>query len=205
MEKFDLKKELAQFYPSGASARTTHLVEVPEMQFLMMDGTGDPNTSQRFEEATAALYSVSYALKFASKAAGKDYAVMPLEGLWWSEDHAVFRFDRRDEWLWTLMIVQPDFVSEESIREAIATAHAQGKLTDVQARDLRIERLREGRAVQVLHVGPYETEAPVIAAMHEFAAGQGLRLSGKHHEIYLGDPRKSAPEKLKTVLRQPVQ
>lgn len=203
--KTDLRTELATLYPTGKRATRPHLVDVPAGRFIMMDGSGDPNTSPRFEEVLGVLYPVAYGVKFASKAAGRDYVVMPLEGLWWSDDLTAFTLDRRDEWRWTLMIRHPNFVSESAIRSVLDEVVSAGKVSESLAGDLRIEMFAEGRAAQVLHIGPYETEGPVIARLHEFVAEQRLSLRGEHHEIYLGDPRRSAPEKLKTVLRHPVE
>ena len=205
MTKVDVRKELAEFYPTGKKAMTPHLAVVPSGLFLMVDGYGNPNTSERFQEVTGWLYAVAYAAKFASKANGTDYSVMPMEGVWWADDNAVFTEGRKDEWKWTLMLRHPDFVTEQMLKDAIATAVSKGKLTTEQAAELRVETFAEGLSVQVLHVGPYEAEAPVITAMHEWAASEGYKLRDRHHEIYLGDPRKAAPDKLKTVLRHPVE
>lgn len=204
MGKIDLKKDLAELYPARKSAMKPHLVDVPEALFIMIDGAGDPNRSARFQEATSALYAIAYAAKFACKEAGSDFAVMPLEGLWWGDSPEVFTLDKKNKWKWTLMIRQPDVVTERMLDHMIGHAEESGKIGSVQAADVRVERFAEGKAAQVLHLGPYDEEGPVIKALHQFARDQGLSLRGKHHEIYLGDPRRSAPEKLKTVLRQPV-
>ncbi len=203
--KIDERKVLSEFYPSGKRATTPHLVDVSPGLFVMVDGQGDPNTSERYMEAIGMIYAVSYGAKFASKALGNDYAVMPMEGLWWSDDIDAFEEERRDEWLWTLMIRHPDVAGEELLRKAVEQAAAKGKLTEKQASEVRIERFDEGLAVQALHIGPYDSEGPLIAQMHEWAIGEGFKLRDKHHEIYLGDPRRTAPEKLKTILRQPVE
>jgi hypothetical protein len=178
---------------------------VPAGVFVMVDGTGDPNGSARFDEAIGMLYPVCYTAKFASKALGHDYKVMPLEGLWWAEDLTAFDLERREEWLWTLMIRQPDFVDDELLRGAVVQALEKRKIDERQASELRFERFEEGLSVQALHIGPYEEEGPLIDRMHAWAAEKGYRLRDKHHEIYLGDPRRAAPEKLKTILRQPVE
>ena len=199
--KVDYRRELGPLYKAG---RNPELVDVPELPFLMVDGEGDPNTAPAYREAIEVLYSVSYTLKFALKRspAGLDYAVMPLEGLWWSPTDPTFAGGRKSDWCWTAMILQPDVVTAEMVTGAIETA--QRKRVLAAAPRLRLERFHEGRAAQVMHVGPYSAEAPTITKLHEFIAQQGLALAGKHHEIYLGDPRRAAPEKLRTIIRQPV-
>jgi hypothetical protein len=199
--KVDYRRELGPFYKAG---RNPELVDVPELSFLMVDGRGDPNTAVAYREAIEALYSITYRLKFTLKRApaGLDYAVMPLEGLWWSQADESFASGRKSDWRWTAMILQPDEVTGEMVNDAIQIAERKRPLP--AARKLRLERFREGRAAQVMHVGPYSAEAPTIAKLHEFIADQGLSLTGKHHEIYLGDPRRAAPEKLRTIVRQPV-
>jgi hypothetical protein len=199
--KVDFKRELSRLYRPG---RHPALVDVPELAFLMIDGHGDPNVSVDYKQAIEALYSVSYALKFAIKRApgGVDYAVMPLEGLWWSEDSADFLPSAESDWLWTAMIMQADEVSAEMVDDAIDTARR--KRTLPAADKLRLARFHEGMAAQLMHVGPYAEEPPTIERLHAFISAEGYVLQGKHHEIYLGDPRRSAPEKLRTVIRQPV-
>jgi hypothetical protein len=180
------------------------VVEVPELAFLMIDGHGDPNTAPEYAEALEALYAVAYTAKFALKRApgGIDYAVMPLEGLWWTPDMATFTTADKSAWDWTMMIVQPDPVTAEVVEEARATV-ARTKGLEAIAR-VRLERFAEGRAAQVMHVGPFAAEGPTIERLHAFIAERGLGRAGKHHEIYLSDPRRTAPERLRTILRQPV-
>ena len=199
--KIDFKRELRELYAPG---RTPVLVEVPEMAFVMIDGHGDPNTADSYREAIEALYTVSYTVKFALKRgpAEIDFGVMPLEGLWWSADPTVFSTGDKAEWSWTAMIMQPEPVTAEIVEEARHQAAAKKSLPALEL--LRYERFDEGPAAQVMYVGPYKDEGPTIAALHAFIAEQGCTLTGKHHEIYLGDPRRAAPEKLKTVIRQPV-
>lgn len=200
-EKIDIKRELRALY---APTRTPSVVEVPEMAFLMIDGHGDPNTSAQYRDAVSALFSVSYAARFALKRAGViDYGVMPLEGLWWVPDMATFSTEDKSAWDWTMMIMQPDEVTEAALADAKVAAAAKRSLPALDG--LRLERFAEGLAAQVLHVGPYSAEGPTITALHEFIAQQGRELAGKHHEIYLGDPARAAPEKLKTVIRQPMR
>jgi len=199
--KIDFKRELRELYAPG---RTPVLVEVPEMAFLMIDGRGDPNTADSYREAIEALYAVSYTVKFAVKRgpAEIDFGVMPLEGLWWSEDPTVFSTGDKSAWNWTAMIMQPELVKADIVEEARHQAAAKKSLPALEL--LRYERFAEGPAAQVMYVGPYQDEGPTIAALHAFIAEHGGTLTGKHHEIYLGDPRRAAPEKLKTVIRQPL-
>ena len=190
------------------SAKHPAIVEVPELAFLMLDGRGDPATSEAYEEALQALYGTAYSLKFALKKQDpeRDFKVAPLEGLWWTDhdapDLAELQRDR-DSWNWTMMIAVPDAVSPEEVAAATEAA-ARKHPSDALAR-LRLERLAEGLAAQVMHLGPYAEEAPTIERLHAFVLDQGYELRGRHHEIYLGDPRRTAPERLKTVLRHPVR
>ena len=192
---------LTELYRARA---TPELVDVPELSFLMIDGRGDPNASVRFQEAVQALHSVSYTLKFALKRAGAaDYRIGPLEGLWWAADMRSFVTDDKSAYEWTLMIRQPDEVTPPLVERAAAEVAERKRLP--AARDLRLERFAEGRAAQVLHLGPYAAEGPTIERLHAFIRENGLRMREKHHEIYLGDPRRATPERLKTILRQPVR
>ena len=202
MEKLDLTKQLKPLY--GGKPGQFLLVDVPPLNALMIDGTGDPNTSPAYADAITALYAVSYTLKFMGKAATPpvDWKVMPLEGLWWADDMADFASGRKDRWHWTMLIVQPDAVTPEMV--AAAKEKAAAKVPAKSLAALRLDTLREGRAGQVLYVGPWASEGPVIADLHRFIGEQGGTLSGKHHEIYLSDPRRVAPEKLKTIIRQPM-
>lgn len=200
--KVDLKRELKDLYapPKGKFV----IIDVPAMQYLMVDGQGDPNVAPAYRDAVEWLYSVSYPLKFMSKKElGRDYAVMPLEGLWWADDMETFASRQKDKWSWTMMILQPDWIMPEMVGEAVKKAKAKrGAPPD----SLRLETLDEGLCVQTMHVGSYDEEGPVLAKLHgEFLPENGLKETGHHHEIYIGDPRKAAPEKLKTVLRQPVR
>lgn len=201
MEKTDLRKALKLFYEP--SARDFAVVDVPEMAFLMIDGAGDPNVSPVYANAVQWLYGVSYALKFASKADGRDYGVLPLEGLWWADDMDDFISANKAKWKWTMMIAQPDWITPDMLATAIERTKA--KLGEPPA-TLRLERFAEGLSVQIMHLGPYAAEGPTIARLHsEFLPANGLAENGHHHEIYLSDPRRVAPEKLKTVIRQPVR
>lgn len=203
MIKVDFKKTLKHlYYPP----KEFTVVDVPEMQFLMLDGHGDPNTAQEYKEAIEVLYAVAYKMKFISKnVLEKDYTVPPLEGLWWAKDMAAFSSDRdKSQWDWTLMIMTPDWINLELFTDAVAQVR---KAKNPVALDkIRLESYNEGLSVQIMHVGSYDDEGPVLAKMHsEFIPGNGYIQNGKHHEIYLSDPRRVAPEKLKTVLRQPIR
>jgi hypothetical protein len=203
MSKIDFKKELKHLY--RPSAKEFVVVDVPPMNFLMIDGHGDPNTAQEYQDAVEALYAVAYKLKFTSKKElGKDYVVPPLEGLWWAEDMETFTTARdKSAWDWTMMIMQPEWITQEMVEEAVKQVEKKGLPA---LSKLRLETYHEGLAVQILHIGSYDDEGPTIAKMHqEFMPENGYEPAGKHHELYLSDPRKVAPEKLKTVLRQPVR
>jgi hypothetical protein len=175
------------------------------MQYLMIDGKGYPGTSQEYQDAIEALYPVAYALRFVLKKAGiLDYKVMPLEGLWWAQDMEAFSIDhRKDEWLWTSMIMQPPAVTKERYQDAIEQVTK--KKNPVALPKMRLETYHEGISVQIMHIGPFAEEGPVIEKMHQYAFDQGYELRGKHHEIYLSDVRKTSPEKLRTVIRQPIK
>ena len=198
--RVDYKRELGRCY---SGTRTPVIIEIPELAFAMVDGLGDPNTSPAFSDAVGALYGVAYAAKFAvTQASGLTYAVMPLEGLWWTPEGRTFAAEDRSDWRWTVMIMQPAAVTADLFAGACAQAAAR-RPSDAVGR-VRLDTYAEGWVAQVLHVGPYATEGPTIAGLHAFIADQGFVTNGKHHEIYLGDPRRAAPEKLKTIVRQPV-
>lgn len=203
MEKIDFKKRFKKLY--NPSAKEVVVDDIPEMNLLMVDGIGDPNKAPAFPDAIAALYSVSYTLKFMLKK-GKtavDYVVMPLEALWWADDMSDFKAGKKERWKWTLMIMQPDFVTNDMVKKAIEEA---GKKKELPAMaKIRFETLQEGLSAQIMHIGPYSAEAPTIQKIHDYMKEKGYTFAGKHHEIYLSDPRKTAPEKLKTVIRQPVR
>jgi len=203
MSKVDFKKEYKGLF---SPPREFVFLEVPEMQFLMVDGHGDPNVAQEYQEAVEALYAVAYKIKFASKKQlGRDYVVPPLEGLWWAEDMGAFTTARdKSKWDWTMMIMTPEWISQEMYADAVEQVR-QGK-HPAALEKVRLERYNEGLSVQIMHIGSYDDEGPTLMKMHnEFLPENGYVENGKHHEIYLGDPRKLAPEKLKTVLRQSVR
>ena len=199
--KTDLKKTLDGYQARRGEFR---VLEVPPLPYLMIDGHGDPNTAQEYADALAALYPVAYKLKFASKKDGRDYVVPPLEALWWAADMEAFTQARdKSQWDWTAMIMTPDWITEQMFEKAIAAVGAKDRPASLDK--VRWETLSEGTCVQTLHLGPYDDEGPVLEEMHErFIPEHGLRMTGKHHEIYLGDPRRVEPAKLRTILRQPV-
>jgi len=203
MEKLDLKKKWKHLYQPPADAITA--VDVPPFNYLMVEGHGDPNTAPAFEQAAEALYSLSYTLKFSLKKSPSpvDYGVMPLEGLWWADDPRVFFEADKSSWKWTAMILQPDFITRAQVEAAFDEVR---KKKNPAALDrVRMETLEEGPSAQTLYLGPFAEEGPVIQRMHDFIQASGKHLYGKHHEIYLSDPRRTAPEKLKTILRQPMR
>lgn len=201
-EKIDFKKTLASY---RAKRGAFEIIEVPELQYLAIDGEGDPNTSPVYTESIQALYPVAYTLKFASKhQSGRDYVVPPLEGLWWADDMASFTSSRdKSRWKWTLMLMTPDWI-DRAMYDAVVEA-VRAKSAPMRLDDVRLMTLAEGTCVQTLHVGSFDDEASVLERMHEdFIPEHGFRTTGKHHEIYFNDFRKVAPEKLRTILRQPV-
>ena len=200
MKKIDYKKKLKHLY--GPSSKKIVIVEVPPMNYFMVDGEGGP-AAESYQQAIEALYGLSFTVKFdVKKGVGPDYTVMPLEGLWWAKDITAFSADRKDEWLWKMMIMQPDYVTAKHVNAA--TKQLREKKNPLALDKIRFDSYHEGFSVQILHIGPYDDEGPTIAQMHKFIDENGYQLHMKHHEIYLSDPRRSKPEKLKTVLRQPI-
>ncbi|MGD0106293.1 MAG: GyrI-like domain-containing protein [Rhodopila sp.] len=202
MKKLDLKKQWKDLY--GTKGGGIVAVDVPPLAYLMVDGEGDPNTAQSYQDAIEALFSFSYTLKFTLKKSPRaiDYGVMPLEGLWWADDPRLFCQADKSDWKWTAMILQPDFIAQAEVDAAFEQVR---KKKNPAALDrVRFERLTEGVSAQTLYVGPYSDEGPTIQRIHDFIRAAGKELRGKHHEIYLGDPRRTAPEKLKTIIRQPM-
>lgn len=200
-EKIDFKKVMKNLYQ--ASAREVATVEVPPLTYLMIDGEGDPNTSPAYAAAIEALFAVAYTAKFMLKKGPQalDFAVMPLEGLWWADDMSAFATGDKSRWKWTMMILQPPCVDATLIGEAIAEVRRKKPLPAVDR--LRLDTLAEGRCAQVLYVGPFSGEGPTIERLHAYIASRSA-LRGKHHEIYLSDIRRTAPEKWKTLIRQPM-
>ena len=208
-EKYDVKREHPELY--APSAKEFAIVDVPGMRYLAVDGHGDPNTAARYRDAVEALFGVAYAVKFASKRMlGRDFVVAPLEGLWWAEDQGAFVARDKGAWSWTLLIAQPDWIDDDAVGAAIDAVRAKsakaGGRENPALDELRLEHLHEGPSAQILHVGSYDDEAPTLARLHdEWMPQQGLTFNGLHHEVYLSDARRTAPEKLRTVLRQPVR
>jgi hypothetical protein len=207
MKKIDLKKDLKYLY--APSAKKVELVEVPNFKFAMVDGEiepgASPGTSPAYQQALEALYGISYTLKFMSKRREEnpiDYTVMALEGLWWVED-GQFDITRPENWRWTAMMLQPDHITAEMYQEALK--QLQEKKENPTISKLRFESFHEGQSMQIMHIGPYSEEPRTIEKMSAFARANGYGLRGKHHEIYLGDPRRTKPERLKTILRHPVE
>jgi len=203
MEKIDFKKEYSTLYK--ASAKEIQFVDVPKLNYIMVDGYGNPNNSVMFNNAVEALYSVSYTLKFMIKKGEQhiDYGVMPLEGLWWTDNMKEFSMENKSEWKWTLMVLQPDFITHDLFEKAKEQAGKKKELPLLK--ELRLETMEEGPCAQILYVGPYDDEPPTIARLHDFIKENGYKLHGKHREIYLNDARRTAPERLKTIIRQPVR
>lgn len=203
MEKRDYKKTLKHLYKP--SAKKPEIVEVPKMNFLMVDGKGDPNTAKSFQEAVECLFSISYTIKFMIKKgeAAIDYGVMPLEALWRADDMSAFTEGKKDDWRWTVMIMQPEVVVESTVEAAQKAAAEKKALAALPL--VRFETFTEGRAAQVLHIGPFTDEGPTIERLHQFIADCGEVRTGDHHEIYLSDIRRAAPENWKTVIRQPMK
>jgi hypothetical protein len=201
MTKIDLKKELKALYVP--SAKEVTLIDVPDMNFIMIDGRGSPE-SEQYQQSIGALYSIAYTIKFdKKKAGGTDFTVMALEGLWWADDYKDFDPEAgdRNKWQWTMMIMQPDFITAADFKNAQESASK--KKPNPSNAGVRFERFKEGSAVQIMHIGPYSAEGPNIQRMHQKIKEIGGKLYGRHHEIYMSDPRRGDPAKIKTVLRQP--
>ncbi|MGZ6004973.1 MAG: GyrI-like domain-containing protein [Candidatus Saccharimonadales bacterium] len=203
MEKIDFKRLFKACY--SPKAGQPEIITIPKMQYLMVDGRGDPNESVEFQNAIGALYSTVYGLKFGRKKAGQtpDFSIGPLQALWWTNSDQPFSSNQKQDWHWTAMIWLPDFISSQDVKQQVDLTKA--KKPNPALTNLRLENFDEATVVQLMHIGPYSQEQADIELMHKFALNQGYRLSGKHHEIYLGDPRRAAAEKLRTILRQPIR
>jgi len=202
MKKLDLKKDFAAMYKATAKPA---VVKVPKLRYLMIDGQGDPNTSKAFADAITTLYGLSYTLKFMVKNGPEaiDYGVMPLEAIWWADDMKDFMQANKAKWKWTAMIMQPAFITATMVKAAKAELVRKKKdLPSIAL--LRLEDMTEGACAQILHVGPYAAEGPTIAKLHAFIQENEKSLRGKHREIYLSDARRTAPEKMRTIIRQPM-
>ncbi|MBZ2164747.1 GyrI-like domain-containing protein [Methanobacterium spitsbergense] len=203
MVKYDFKKEKKNlYYPSE---KLVSVVDVPRMNFLMIDGQGDPNTSQEYQDAMETLFPVSYKTKFLSKKQNnQDYVVMPLEGLWWAENMEEFSIEDKGSWKWTVMIMQPEFITQELISMAIEDVESKKNLASISK--VRFEKFSERLAAQIMHIGPYgAAEALTVEKLHDFIYKSGYKIRDKHHEIYISDMRRTKPERLKTVIRQPIE
>jgi len=207
MPGIDLKKENKELY--NPSAKEVSIVDVPEMSFLVIDGEGDPNTSQEYQDSIEALFSVSYKVKFISKKENsQDYVVMPLEGLWWVENPKEFTVQDKSGWKWTAMIRQPDFITKDVIKKAVQEVEKKKKLPALSR--IKFQRLHEGLSSQIMHIGPYSQEGPTVKKLHNFIEEKGYEFNGslpgeKHHEIYISNILRTKPEKLKTIIRQPMK
>ncbi|RLC49226.1 MAG: hypothetical protein DRZ79_06310 [Candidatus Cloacimonadota bacterium] len=206
MTKIDFKKELKYLY--SPSKKEVIVVDVPVMNFLMVDGEGNPNNSAQFQDAIDALYNISFTIKMLPKKGIVpqgyfEYVVPPLEALWWTDEINNFNMENKNSWKWTLMIMQPEFVTKNLVEETIVTLKK--KKQNPALSKVRFATFDEGLSAQILYIGPYSEEAPTIKKIHDFIEEHGYKSNGKHHEIYLSDPRRTAPEKLKTILRQPIK
>lgn len=202
LPKVDYKKEWKDLYTAKTKPKT---VNVPEQKIISIEGKGDPGKSKEYMDAIQTLYPVAFRIKFNAKLSlKKDYVVMPLEGLWWADNMDDFITEKRDNWKWKMFIVQPDFVTKKMFDDALKTLKEKKKELPSGSK-LKFEKIKEGKAAQIMHVGPYNEEGPIIEKLHAFIEDEGGKLKGaqSHHEIYLGDPRKTDPKKLKTILRQP--
>tara|TARA_B100002049_G_scaffold60894_1_gene43793 strand:+ start:147 stop:755 length:609 start_codon:yes stop_codon:yes gene_type:complete len=201
MEKINYKKKLQHLYKP--SAKEVEIVEVPQMNYLMIDGDGGPN-HPTFQNAIEVLFPLSYTLKFMIKKSdiGIDYGVLPLEGLWWADDMSSFIKDKKDDWKWTLMIMQPELITNEMVVEAVNQVRVKKNPTSLPL--VRFESINEGKVAQIMHIGPFSEEGPTVQKLHSFIKDSGKKIIGKHHEVYLSDIRRAAPEKWKTIIRQPM-
>lgn len=200
-DKIDFRKTLKDLY--NPRLREFQILDIPAMSFLMIDGCGDPNVAVEYQQALEGLYALSYGIKFSSKQQGTDYVVPPLEGLWWMDDMSEFTMANRARWKWTMMIMQPEWITPGQVERVKDKVITKKKIPTIL--DIAFETYLEGMSVQILFTGAYKDEAPVIAEMHKFIRESGFAPNGKHHEIYLSDPRKTPVEKLHTILRQPIQ
>lgn len=202
MSKIDFKKTLKHLY--AASSKKFEVVEVPALQYLMIDGHGDPNTALEYKSAIETLYPLAYRLKFMSKEQGKDYVVPPMEGLWWADDYQSFAAREKDKWDWTVMLMTPDWITRSNFELALEDVTKKKNPPSIGL--VRLEQLNEGLCVQRMHIGSYDDEAATLAELHnEWLPSNGYTETGKHHEIYLSDPRRTEASKLKTILRQPIK
>ena len=203
MTKIDFRKELKHLY--GPSSKMVEIVDVPQMNFLMIDEKGNPNTSQAFQDAIELLYALSYTLKFMVKKGelSIDYGVLPLEGLLWIEDMARFSTNDKSNWKWTLMIMQPEYITRPLFEEGCE--QVKKKKNPPVLSNVRLESFAEGKSAQIMHIGPFSEEGPTVKKVHDFIEDKDHKPFGKHHEIYLSDIRRAEPAKWKTIIRQPMR
>jgi hypothetical protein len=203
-QKFDFKKEYKSLF--SPSAKEPEMIEVPAFKYLIIDGQGDPNTSKDFQDKVQVLYGLSYTIKFMlkqDKTDPFDFTVPPLSGLWCADDITAFAEGRKHEWKWTLMILMPDRVTREVFAEGKRKLEEKKNPTFLDL--AKFEIYEEGLSAQIMYIGPYAEEGPTIAKLHDFFQGKGYTFNGRHHEIYLSDPRRCKPEKMRTILRQPIK
>lgn len=199
MAKIDMKKDMKHLYTAG---KEPAIVTVPEITFIAYDGQGDPNTSKEFQDSMGVIFGLAYTIKFMCKGMEKDFVVMPLEGLWWTDDMSDFSVANKEIWKWTVMIALPDFIDIGIFNEAKQKLFAKKKLSNIDK--ARLEKYEDGLSAQILHMGPYAEEQPTIEKLHVFIKEQGYRMHKKHREIYFNSPERVIPEKLKTIIRQPI-
>ena len=202
MNKLDYKKILPSY---KAKSNEFSIIKVPKLRYLIIDGHGDPNTSDEFASSIKALYPIAYKIKFTSKLElGRDYVIMPLEGLWWANDMSVFTTRDKSKWDFSLMIMQPEWITEDIFKVAVSEIiKKKGSVTNLEK--VRFEELDEDLCIQTLHIGSFDDEAQILDEMHNrFIPDNSFKMTGKHHEIYFSDFRKTEPSKLRTILRQPV-
>lgn len=200
MEKIDLKKVNKVAYTGKSEPQ---IVTIPPMKYVLVSGKGDPNNSEEFEQAVGVIYALAYTMKFESKKKERDFVVAPMEGQWWAEDLNDFKDANRDNWLWNLMIALPDHIDKEDFENAKSIVKRKKNPSGLEK--AKFEVMEDGTVVQVKYIGPYSEEAATIAGMHHYAEERGYRLRGRHREVYLSDPRKTDPGKLKTIIRHPVE
>jgi len=202
-KRVDYKKIFKEYY--SQSQKKISVQNVPSFNYLMIDGLGNPNTSKEYQDAVEALFSLSYSIKFMIKKneGNIDFGVMPLEGLWWTDDMNSFSTDNKDIWKWTAMIMQPDIVTKEHVERAIEEVAKKKKISSLSK--VVYKEYEERLVAQIMHIGPYVDEASTVERLHNFIVEEGYELAGRHHEIYLTDSRKCTPEKMRTILRQPIQ
>ncbi|MBT3239339.1 MAG: hypothetical protein HON98_02415 [Chloroflexi bacterium] len=198
MSKLDLSKKYKEFF---TAKKDPVLIDVPPTSYIMIDGRGEPG-GEEYVAKVGALYNMAYKVKFQAKEMEKDFVVCKLQGLWWFDDYNK-PTPPREEWNWTMMLRQPEYVTEEMVAKALEMAYSKKPVEELK--EVKLVEYHEGLSAQIMHYGPYSEEEPTIERLHNFVAEQGFNLRGKHHEVYLKDPFRSAPEKLLTIIRHPVE